>query len=385
MRIQPKIKWIPVLTAAAALALAAQSTESIRPAGSMELAGVLHHERALAGAHDVQLQGNYAYVAGKGGSVAIVDVSDAQHPRLVSFLYDPVALEDAETVLPMGDVLLVGTRDLVAIDIRNPAQPKILKTIADRPRIDAINGMALRGNHVLAANKRGTIVVFDVTNPASPVYVGARVTASDGAISPHDIGVSGDHAVIVDVAPNRPSNVYIYRVADAVTHQLLPPEKWTVEGKLPNKSGQKMDGANRVALWGDYGAAGAFGPDWVGIFDRSKPAEPRIISTLPVCDIDATGMTLAGRILFVAGGECAEAIDISNPALPVSLAQYRGGRLFPSRRVMRKDGPRFDNGHDLVYRDGYLDVTAQNDHNLGILKILDQKILELAREQKRTQ
>jgi hypothetical protein len=66
------------------------------------------------------------------GSLAIIDVNDPTAPRLVSSMVDPVLLEDAETVLPMGDVLLLGTRDFFAVNIRDPARPKILKKISDR-------------------------------------------------------------------------------------------------------------------------------------------------------------------------------------------------------------------------------------------------------------
>jgi len=89
-------------------------------------------------------------------------------------------------------------------------------------------------------------------------------------------------------------------------------------------------------------------------------------------------MTIAGSILFVAGGECVEAIDVSNPREPVSIAQYRGGDLFPSRSIQLGAEIRYDNGHDLVYRDGILYVTAQNDDRLGILRILDPVILSKA-------
>ena len=43
---------------------------------------VLVDETALAGAHDVELQGNLAFVAGKGGSLAVIDVADPARPRI---------------------------------------------------------------------------------------------------------------------------------------------------------------------------------------------------------------------------------------------------------------------------------------------------------------
>ncbi len=360
----------------------AQSPESVRPEGALELAGLLHHDLALNRAHDVELQGSFAYVAGKGGSLAIVDVSDPRAPRLASFLHGLEALEDAETVLPMGDILLVGARDLLAVDIRDPLKPAILKRVSVRPQVDLINGMGLHGSHVLAVNKRGYVAVFDISNPRDPVFAGARNTRElDGLSSPHDIAVFGDYAAVVDTARNRPSNVTIFRIADSKTHALLPAGQWVKEGAVLNAPDQELPGANRVAVWEGYGAAGAFDPDRIGIFSLTPPREAKLIGALPVCDIDATGMAIAGRVLFVAGGECVEAIDVSDPAAPVSLAQYRGGSLFPTRRFMLQGKPRFDNAHDLVYRDGHLYVTAQNDNRLGILKVLNRRIIELARSQ----
>ncbi len=69
---------------------------------------------------------------------------------------------------------------------------------------------------------------------------------------------------------------------------------------------------------------------------------------------------------------------VTDPAQPVSLAQYRAGELFPTRRIKLGGAIRYDNGHDLVYRDGYLYVTAQNDNRFGILKVNDPRILDLA-------
>ena len=40
--------------------------------------------------------------------------------------------------------------------------------------------------------------------------------------------------------------------------------------------------------------------------------------------------------------------------------------------------PRHDNAHDLVYRDGLIYVTAQNDNQFGILMINDARVIDLA-------
>jgi hypothetical protein len=361
--------------------VAAASTEVVRPPGTLKLVGLIHDDRALNRAHDVELQGDLAFVAGKGGSLAIIDVADPTAPKLVSSLVDPVEFEDAETVMPMGNVLFLGTRDFLSIDISDPAKPRVLKKISDRPRIDLINGMALFGNHVLTANKSGYIGVFDVSDPADPKYVEALHTAGAGGPKrPHDIAVWGNHAIVVDTQQHQPHSVFLYRIALPGAKKPLPTAQWTLAGRVSSDDNDgDLQGANRVVAWGGrYAGVGAFQPDRVGVIDVSDPARPRQLANMPVCDIDATGMAIYGAMLLVSGGECVEAIDVSNPSRPVSVAQYRGGALFPTRALRLGKTPRYDNGHDLVYRDGYIYVTAQNDNRLGVLKVLDPKILELA-------
>lgn len=370
--------WLPAPPAAGA-----ENPESIRPPGTFRLAGVLHDPRALSQPHDVEVQGKIAYVPGKGGTLALIDVSEPARPRLLSYLSDPVEYEEAETVLPMGDVLLLGARDFFSLDVSDPARPRVLKKIEDRPRIDKINGMARRGRYVFSAGKSGFISVFDVGNPADPVLHDVLDTRARGGLqSPHDVAVSGDRIIVVNSGRSGGPNVQIYRVADPRSHELLPAAAWELEGSAPTARDIGLDwdlkGANRVAVWGSHAAVGAYIFDRVAIFDLADPRNLLQLANMPVCDIDATGMTVAGRLLFVSGGECVEAIDVSDPANPVSVAQYRGGRLFPTRRLVGKGKDSYGNGHDLVYRDGFLYVTAQNDDRLGILELIDPRLRRLA-------
>jgi hypothetical protein len=374
---------VSLLAAAASCGRSAPPADLGRPDGGLELVGLLRDDRALNRAHDVELQDDLAFVAGKGGSLAIVNIGDPTAPRLVSSLADPVQYEDAETVMPLGGVLLLGTRDFFAIDIRNPEQPRPLKKISDRPRIDKINGMARFGHHVLTANKSGYIGVFDVSDPKDPRYVEALHTAGTGGPrQPHDIAVWGNHAIVADAKQHEPHSVFVYQIADAGSDELLPVDQWKLAGRVSNAENEgDLQGANRVVVWNDrYAGVGAFVPDRVGILDVSDPARPHQLANMPVCDIDATGMAIYGSMLLVSGGECVEVIDVSQPSSPVSVARYRGGRLFPTRRLKLDSASRYDNGHDLVYRGGYIYVTAQNDNSLGILKITDPKIRRLAQE-----
>ncbi|MFQ5810625.1 MAG: LVIVD repeat-containing protein [Armatimonadota bacterium] len=244
-----KAMALPVIWCAIAFVLA----QGARPPGGLTLVGLLHDDRALNRPHDVELQGDIAYVPGKGGTLALIDVSDPASPRLVSSLVDAEGLDDAETVLPMGDILLLGTRDFLSIDVSDPSRPAILKQISDRPRIDRINGMALRGDYVFAANKSGYVDVFDVSDPADPRLFDVLDTRERGGlISPHDIAAFGDRIIVVEASGDGPAKVRIYRVADPGSDTPLPPAEWELEGAVEGKNRQNFGGANRVALSGHY-------------------------------------------------------------------------------------------------------------------------------------
>lgn len=342
---------------------------------AFSVAAVLSDDEALSRPHDVELQGNLAFVPGKGGSLAVVDVADPENPTILWHRHDPQGLFDAETVLPLGDYLLLGTNDLISIDVANPREPRFLKTISDRDRISRINGMVRRGDRVFAASKDGWVDVFDIANPASPTFVGALNTRENGRLqSPHDIDVFRDHVVVVDPAGfgrrGLPGKVGVYRVVDRVTREPLPVERWPLVGVLVSHD---LVGVNRVQVRGHYAfVAGSQGdkPSNAVSVDLSDPARPTQAAVVRFSDTRGpNGLTIAGDVLFLAGGQTVEAIDVRNPAKPVKLASYTCQEAFPAGR---------DSAHDLVYRDGYLYVTGQNDHCLCILRVDSPLIRDLA-------
>ena len=80
------------------------------------------HEEALARAHDVELSGNLAFVPGKQNALSILDISDPTAPEIVWYMNDP-GIPDSETVLLMGDKLLLGTKDFLTLDVSDPQNP----------------------------------------------------------------------------------------------------------------------------------------------------------------------------------------------------------------------------------------------------------------------
>ena len=356
------------------------SQAAFQPAFSV--AAVLTHEQALGGAHDIELQGDLAFVAGKRGSLAVVNVQNPRSPQLIWFHPDAGTLEDAETVLPLGRHLLVGTRDFHSFDIQNPQRPALLATVSDRTRIDRINGFARRGSLVVAASKEGWIDAFDITAPAAPRLFGARnVRQKDGLLNPHDIDVFGDYTVTAGAEfmgrENRPGRVAIHRMTAVEKGDALPVEQWALVRLLESA---ELSGANRIQVDGHHAYVGcSIAPDATYlrhgrgvVIDVADPARARQVASIEFFgQRGPNGLTVAGKVWFLAGGQTVDAIDISNPAAPRKLVTMRLSDVLPTP---------LDNAHDLIYREGYLYVTGQNDHRLVILQIHHPDVLRLAAE-----
>lgn len=346
---------------------------------------ILKHKQALSRAHDVQLSGNLAFVPGKGGSIAIIDVENSEAPKILWFHQDLEGLGDSQTVLPVGNHLLLGTNDFYSMEISDPTNAVFLKKISERSdlKIDKINGMFKRGNTVFAANKSGWINAFDVSDLNSPSLTGAlHVSKKFDLMNPHDIDTFGDYAIIVD--PRKfgrfpTGKIAIFRITDESSGQTLSSDQWVLTGEIENKA---LVGANRVHVSGTFAFIAC---SWIeetiypkpilGVIDISNPHFPRFLTSVPFLDKRGpNGLTIAGKIAFPAGGETVEAIDISNPSKPIKL----GSQKLPASNMNPGTARKGDNAHDLVYRDGLLYVSCQSDDSFMILKITDERILDLA-------
>ncbi|MFP4499686.1 MAG: LVIVD repeat-containing protein [Candidatus Hydrogenedentota bacterium] len=360
IRLLSLILWLSVLAPTPAVAGAS---------GHLQLVSVLEHP-AVTGAHDIEVRGSYAYVAGKAnkplgrkaGRFAIVHIADPQRPKVVGSLSesDHPALHNAQTVLLLGDTCLLGADALLAIDIADPSAPRITACIEDRT-IARINGMILWNEKVIAVNKDGFLDVFSVSEPRAPRFLGAWNTRKRGdLVSPHDLARFGKRYVVVPGAgKDVPVHFAVYQVAgdDGV---LRPAGDWRLAGTL---SDEKLAGANRVVVHGRYAYVACHYADTIGVVALADPEQPALVTAYPTQGCEPDGLALAGDVLFIGAGKHVEAVDVSNPLHPQPLAHYEGAPLF----TLPLEGCN-GNAHDLVVQDGFVYVTAQRDGRIGVLR-----------------
>ena len=66
------------------------------------------------------------------------------------------------------------------------------------------------------------------------------------------------------------------------------------------------------------------------------------------------------------------AVDVSEPRTPRRLAAEVLAEVFQDKTVAK------DDGHDLIYRDGYLYVSGQTTNSFGVVRVVDLETRRLA-------
>jgi hypothetical protein len=128
-------------------------------------------------------QGEVLYVAAAFNGIHVVDVSDPTQPVLVhTVTFDPPHLVGSFTVVGnVGMAASAGTQRVWMMDVSDPLEPKPLHmfdTVRADGEVDKYYFSSVAGRYGLfARNERGGgPIVYDLTDPAAPVWVGEAWT-----------------------------------------------------------------------------------------------------------------------------------------------------------------------------------------------------------------
>lgn len=264
---------------------------------------------------DMFVDGSRAYVSMRSRGMAIVDLSQPQHPAVLSHLETPGFT--SQVVVTGTVAYLADSSALRVVDVSDPQNPRIIGEYRQEGKYTW--SVAVYGNYAYAIFS-GDLFVLDVSDPTTPKFVTSisfpetahGITVYDGTayIDVGDVRVLSlrDPAHPTEVgfldipgsaSSLRAINGYLY-VADAegglYIYRLLRPEHPIWVGTLP-LPGRAVD----VVAAGDraYVAGGQWG---IYSIDISSPSIPFLLSIYDPPSV-AWGMDEGDGLMFVAAGE----------------------------------------------------------------------------------
>jgi hypothetical protein len=272
-------------------------------------------------ANNVDVSGNFAYVAAGATGLQVVDVTDRRAPHIVGSL---------DTPGNANDVRVVGTRAYVAdgsaglrvIDITNPAAPVPLGAL-DTP--GTANDVVVVGNRAYVADGASGLQIIDVSNPQSPVLLGTLDTPGTA----NGVDVTGSVAVVADTASLR-------------TIDVSDPAAPAALGSVSTSGARDLTVEGNTVYLADYSGS-------LSVVDISAPNAPHILAATPqslggiLTDVAKSREFVFGSdVVFVNG---VPIINVANPAAPVVRARLD----FPARD---------DNGTGIAVDNSYIYLTA---------------------------
>lgn len=249
-------------------------------------------------ANNVDVGGNFAYVAAGAAGLQVVDVSDPRTPVIVGSRDTPGNANDVRVV---GDLAYVadGAAGLQIIDVSDPTNPVIVGAM-DTP--GEAQDVMVSGVRAYVADGDFGLQIVDTSNPAAPNILGSVDTPGTA----RGVAVSGDLAVVADDEPA--STVQIIDVTNPANPQVVG----SVDIPLQTKD---------VAVRNNLAYVAAFFSGFQ-IVDLSVPASPRIIGSDP-SNFAPRDIELSGGFALAASAFFRNAVpitDISDPTNPLFRA-----------------------------------------------------------------
>jgi hypothetical protein len=250
-------------------------------------------------AHGVQVVGNYAYVADRRAGLQIIDISNPAAPTLKGSYDTSGYASDVQVVGNYAYVADGWYGGLQIIDISNPAALTLKGNYSTS--IFAI-AVQVVGNYAYVADGYLGLDIIDISNPAAPTFKGNYPTPSHEAYS---VQVVGNYAYVAD------------RGAGLLIIDISNPAAPTLKGSY-DTSGF----ANGVQVVGNYAYVA---DDYKGlqIIDISNPAAPTLKGNYDTSGY-AFGVQIVGNYAYVAdqegGLKIIDVSDFTNPSITLAVS-----------------------------------------------------------------
>ncbi len=259
---------------------------------------VLSYEEIPGSANNVDISGNYAYVAAGSAGLQVVDVTDRNNPAVVASEDTPGNANDVKVV---GSLAFIadGTSGLQIMDISNPLDPDRLVPSGFKDTLNNAQDVVVAGNLAYIADMTG-LKVIDISVPASPIIFGSVDTP--GNAYGIDVNPTTSLAVIAD------GGVGIQVIDISV------PANPTISGSVD--TGDAWD----VVLQDNFAFVADYRSSFTSV-DISDPVNPVVRSSTPratgglLKDAALSGRFAFGADIFFVNG--VPIINISTPDTPI--------------------------------------------------------------------
>ena len=253
---------------------------------------------------DIELQGNYAYIAARNEGLLIVDLTTPEAPVIVStmnFTEDLVAIS-----LAGNFAYLNSSPTLRIVDISDPANPFETGSLE---MVDlSFKGPEIDGGLAYIVTYAGLMSIIDVTNPVDPVLISEFDLALYGA---SDLSVCGTFAYVAISIYGLISVDITDPTAPVIGDQIIPDNIWASTVDVVYDAGAD----ETMAYVGDL-RNGAW------ILDVSNPRNGTVAGFLATDD-EVHDLTVVNDNLVLAQNAAGMIIaDVSTPAEPVEVGGF---------------------------------------------------------------
>ena len=272
-------------------------------------------------ANNVDVSGNFAYVAAGSAGLQVVDVTDRRSPHIVGSLDTPGNANDVKVV---GNRAYVadGSAGLQIIDISNPNNPTLLGAL---DTAGEANDVVVVGNRAYVADGPTGLKIIDVSNPQAPALLGTFDTPGIA----RGVDVSGFIAVIADGSSVR-------------TVDVSNPASPTALGSISATDARDLTVDGNIAYVADFSGS-------LRVISFSTPTAPQLLATTPqslggiLMDVAKARDFIFGADVFFVNG--VPIVNVSAPANPSVRARLD----FPARD---------DNGTGIAVDNVFVYLTA---------------------------
>lgn len=233
----------------------------------------------LSSAHDVDIGGEYLYVANGTSGLYVLDIGNPGYPEIISTLD---MNGDSLSIEVSGDYAYMVSADygLEIVNISNPLTPSITGHYPD----DDIQDADIQGNFAyITCYKNATtngMLILDISDPTNPSLHGSLYTGS--SIRANKITVDGNYAFFGEQFYG---NLWIVDIGDPANPEMI-------------SSLQIYNRMQCCNIAGNYAYIGSYRLDSVDIID---PSNPEIIGELEYAGLIG-GIHIDNNRAYLAGG-----------------------------------------------------------------------------------